>query len=578
MSQIVDARMLYEVGRAKGKDYKAEREKEKRERRKELITSALGTMLSKVGSYAVQNYFHGKQYARALKKESNIYNSDLDAVMVKANIVEGSDLMEAVKLERQKQAEGQKLLKKYRNRVDNPKYNEGQRMVNEAKANIMAMSSTLDKMLENGKLQKDEMDAGGGNYDQALKDSNVSEAYKNTLMRSSGAIYQYLGWENGKMIVNMPGETDPNTNEITSYTKINYDDMQFAEAPDTKVSEVASQFMKTQRDMGSNGMTWDMEGNYDQVYADVNTTMAKLPASSYRSWFFGQGNYSLNGVSMSPADAVLMAQFQNKQLNPQLGGVPQLADDPSTPNIDESKLEFKLHTGESVTYQGALDMLKSTNYDDMANRKDGISLLMKQAEDNRRMGYQRYKKEQQAKNNQYNRNPNKQQNRGQYGSKWFYDYEVEQNVVDIDEATDGATIDYNNGRGEFVKKGDQWYKKDNQGETPIEGSIKEQTDFIKREQGYGAWITAEDNEINENSETEEGATEEVATGEPQTVEEKAQYYYYVQMGNKGEVPIHVIKRWDSYYSRFYNYKPEGWNGRGGKEKDVDYYYNQIIKT
>ena len=76
-------------------------------------------------------------------------------------------------------------------------------MVNEAKANIMAMSSTLDKMLENGKLQKDEMDAGGGNYDQALKDSNVSEAYKNTLMRSSGAIYQYLGWENGKMIVNM---------------------------------------------------------------------------------------------------------------------------------------------------------------------------------------------------------------------------------------------------------------------------------------------------------------------------------------------------------------------------------------
>ena len=68
MSQIVDARMLYEVGRAKGKDYKAEREKEKRERRKELITSALGTMLSKVGSYAVQNYFHGKQYARALKK------------------------------------------------------------------------------------------------------------------------------------------------------------------------------------------------------------------------------------------------------------------------------------------------------------------------------------------------------------------------------------------------------------------------------------------------------------------------------------------------------------------------------
>ena len=100
--------------------------------------------------------------------------------MVKANIVEGSDLMEAVKLERQKQAEGQKLLKKYRNRVDNPKYNEGQRMVNEAKANIMAMSSTLDKMLENGKLQKDEMDAGGGNYDQPLKDSNVSEAYKNT--------------------------------------------------------------------------------------------------------------------------------------------------------------------------------------------------------------------------------------------------------------------------------------------------------------------------------------------------------------------------------------------------------------
>ena len=408
--QVIDANLMYKIGKASKADPMAKVEAEKRKAKQDRMRN----YLLSAGKLAVNYWMQGQQYIGKLQAQTSPMVTDLDLAQRKAELVDNLEVQNSVKAIEQRLYNAQKTMKKLRLFPNNEKYIAAEKERNFALNYIKKLTKTTDKL---ALLEETYAGYFANHWGVNQSDAEFADAFSG-IMNNPASIIAHNSEEeirNAGLIAS--GEwrkhafIDPETNEYMLRLNVNGDETTIR--MEDFVNNVATPGDKTINELATNGIDQLIQGKTSTPYSlhsdwyetrirEMFNNPELVNENSYKTWLF-TGTYTTgDGQTMTPAEYLAQQWMKNNDVGFGGKGQPGPVDIVGT-EIDERTLTLK-YNDETLTYLGVLQEMKNMNYGDENSRKAGMELYLNMVKNQHDKIYD-YNRRQARKNT--NRNPKK---------------------------------------------------------------------------------------------------------------------------------------------------------------------------